>query len=213
MRNTLFLFILFTTQLFAQEYTPDQIIINGTTYNYNFHHMEYYFKYNSMKRPSVNKDTTALNRNYVALFALENNKMYLKDLKIKSKFSDKKYTKSVITKIINNDNERFLNWISGLFYVGLGEALEKQTDTLHIDYPNYIVFELKKGNVTRSDQFTLAQFKVFKNYQFERYIRTIEYKKTYQYLKDNTTMTDFEIEGHIRKNIIFYSRKNMLKDK
>lgn len=212
MKTTItFLITLCSFYIFAQEYIPDQIEIDGNTYDYRFHHMEYYFKYRTSKRPAINKDSTALNRNYVATFLLDKDRLYLKDLKIKPKPTSKEYSKSVIHNIFNNDTEKYLNWISGLYYVGTGEKLQKQTDSLHIEYSNYIVFEIKKGEIVRKDYFTNPQMKIFQNYQFERFHRTVEYKKLVEQLRQQTQMTDWDIDAHIRKNIIFYSKKNMLK--
>lgn len=209
--KTLLFFFISTFVTYAQVYVPDQIIIDNVTYDYRFHHMEQYFKHRTNKRPAINIDSTALNRNYVATFSIENNKLYIKDLKIKATNASKTYTKSVIKTLFNNENEKHLNWINGLYYVGTGRKLEKQIDTLHIEYSDYIVFELKKGEVVRKDYFTNRQMKIFQNYQFERFSKTKEYQKLIDQLKEKTNMTDWEIDIHIRKNIIYYSRRNQLK--
>lgn len=212
MKTLLFaLLTIFSLHTFSQEYIPDEIIVDGITYEYRYHHMEYYFKYHTARRPVVPQDSTVVGRNYVATFRIDKDRMMLHDLRIKSHAAANDYTLSVLPKIINNENEKFLNWINGLFYVGIGEKLEQSVNEWDIEYTDYLVFEVKKGIVVRKDYFNNYQMKAFKDYQYERFHRTADYQKLFQRLKKQTHMSDWQIESHILKNIIYYSKKNMLK--
>lgn len=211
MKYIFILIILFSNTLKAQKYVTDQIIIDSVTYPYRFHHLEQYFKTYPEKRPVVNSDTTVINRNYVAIFKIEKDKIILNDLKIKLKKEANEYTETVLNNVFPTKADKQLNWISGLFYVGIGKPLEKQTDTLHIDYSDYIVFEIKKGTILRKDLFTHKQMNVFKNYQYERFSKTKEFKRLETTLKERYKMTDWELDTYIRRNIIYLSKKNYLK--
>lgn len=195
----------------AQKYDPDYILIDSINYEYRFHHLENYFNRYPDKRPSVNLDSTIINRNYRAIFEIKNNRLYLNSLLIKRNESATNYSKNVINKIFPNENQRFLSWVSGLFYVGFGDKKISPQDSLHISYSQYIVLEIKNGLVVRRDDFNSKQMQAFEDYQYQRFTKTKEYAKIKERLKKSTTMSEWEIESHILKNILYYSRKNQLK--
>lgn len=211
MRYYILILLLISNSGFAQKYITDKIIIDSINYDYRFHHLEQYFKTYPEKRPVVNKDTSIINRGYVATFEIKNNKLLLNDIHVELKKNSQKFNHSIVNKIFPTANDKNLTWITGLFYVGVGEPLDKQNDTLHIDYANYIVFEVKRGTISRKDWFSHKQMDVFKNYQYERFSRTKDFKKLESTLKNRYNMSDWQIDAYIRKNIIYLSRKNFLK--
>ena len=60
------------------KYEPETINWNGKWYPYRYHHMEQYFRYYPNKRPVASKDSTIINRNYLAIFEVSDNQFYLK---------------------------------------------------------------------------------------------------------------------------------------
>ena len=209
-KNILLLFIVLTTIVsYGQKnYEPEKIIWNNTTYPYRYHHMEQYFNYYPDKRPTPNKDTTILNRNYVAIFENANNKFYLKDLLIKGRGTNEKNL-SVFNELSQKSEPMLLSWITGLFDIGIGPERFSKKDSIP-QYSNYIVFEVKKGNIGRVEHFTHNQLQLFKDYQYKRFRETNEYKKLYRRLLYNG-MSELEATSHIYEFILFYSKSNFLK--
>lgn len=197
------------TGLGQKKYEPEQINWNGSTYPYRYHHMEQYFRYYPAKRPVPNIDTTILNRNYLALFEVKDNKFYLNNIYINGK--DPKIKDLSVLNELNKENEPlFLSWISGLFDIGTGSEKIDKNDSLSPIYDNYIVFEVNKGYVTRVESFNYSQLKLFKDYQYNRFKETNDYKRLYRKLIYNG-LSNFDASLHIYQFILFYSKSNHLK--
>lgn len=192
-----------------QNYETEQIIWNGKTYPYRYHHMEQYFRYYPNKRPVASKDSTIINRNYLAIFEVSDNQFYLKDLLIKGNNS-KSMSQSVLLKINDKKEPMLLNWINGLFDIGIGSETFLKTDSITPVYDQYIVFEVKRGVVGRTELFTYNQMKLFKDYQYKRFKGTTDYDRLHSRLVYNG-MTVNEANYHIYQFILFYSRSNFLR--
>ncbi|HUH25891.1 MAG TPA: hypothetical protein VLY87_04650, partial [Flavobacterium sp.] len=150
MKHFYFLFIFlfsFAAQAQSQPYETERMIWNGIEYPYRYHHMEQYFNYYPEKRPVVNKDSTIINRNYIAFFEIKENKLYLNDLLISGKTKTKDY--SVLKELNPKSEAMFLSWISGLFEFGTGLEQFQKNDSLVPYYNNYIVFEVNRGIIGR----------------------------------------------------------------
>lgn len=204
--------ILLFSMLFTwaqKKYEPENIIWNGTTYPYRYHHMEQYFRYYPDKRPVPNIDTTIVNRNYIAAFEVKDKKFFLKNMYINGR-NPKTKDVSVLAELNKKDEPMFLNWVSGLFDIGLGTEKFIENDSLAPIYDNYIVFEVQKGNIGRTETFTYNQLKLFKDYQYKRFKQSVEYQKLMRRLIYNG-MTEGEASLHIYQFILFYSKSNFLK--
>ena len=211
MKHFYTLILLFST-LFTwaqKKYEPENIIWNGTTYPYRYHHMEQYFRYYPDKRPVPNIDTTIVNRNYIAAFEMKDKKFFLKNMYINGR-NPKTKDVSVLAELNKKDEPMFLNWVSGLFDIGLGTEKFIENDSLAPIYDNYIVFEVQKGNIGRTETFTYNQLKLFKDYQYKRFKQSVEYQKLMRRLIYNG-MTEGEASLHIYQFILFYSKSNFLK--
>lgn len=211
MKHFYTLILLFST-LFTwaqKKYEPENIIWNGTTYPYRYHHMEQYFRYYPDKRPVPNIDTTIVNRNYIAAFEVKDKKFFLKNMYINGR-NPKTKDLSVLAELNKKDEPMFLNWVSGLFDIGLGTEKFIENDSLAPIYDNYIVFEVQKGNIGRTETFTYNQLKLFKDYQYKRFKQSVEYQKLMRRLIYNG-MTEGEASLHIYQFILFYSKSNFLK--
>lgn len=200
---------LFTLVVKSQTYHPDKITINGKTYDYRYHHMEQYFKSFPDKRPVPNKDSTLLNRGYIAEFEIDKeHTFYLKDIKTLQNH-DIRQLVSVMNKVSNRENEAMpLFWVNGLFDIGIGDPLYEK-DSLFPSYSRYLVIEITKGKLTRLNEFTDKQLKSFKSYQWNTFYYSAAYKRTYNLLK-RSGMPEEEIEDHIYYHILFYSKRNFL---
>lgn len=204
-----FLFIGTTCSLAQKKYEPENIIWNGTSYPYRYHHMEQYFRYYPDKRPVPNIDTTIVNRNYIASFEVKDKKFFLNNIYIDGR-NPKTKDVSVLAELNKKDEPMFLSWVSGLFDIGLGTEKFRPNDSLTPIYDAYIVFEVQKGNIGRTETFTYNQLKLFKEYQYKRFKTTQDYQRLYRRLVYNG-MTEFEATSHIYEFILFYSKSNFLR--
>ncbi|MEG1022545.1 MAG: hypothetical protein RSE50_13645 [Myroides sp.] len=192
-----------------KKYEPENISWNGTTYPYRYHHMEQYFRYYPDKRPVPNIDTTIVNRNYIAAFEVKDKKFFLNNMYITGR-NPKTKDLSVLAELNKKDEPMFLSWVNGLFDIGLGTEKFSVNDSLVPIYDNYIVFEVQKGNIGRTETFTYNQLKLFKDYQHKRFKETEDYKRLVRRLIYNG-MTEGEASLHIYQFILFYSKSNFLK--
>jgi len=201
--------LLFALHTWAQKnYEPEIISWNGTTYAYRYHHMEQYFRYYPAKRPVVSKDSTIINRNYIAAFEVKDNKFYLNNILISG--NNKTKNVSAMSHIHDKSEPLYLSWVTGLFDIGMGEEKYSVNDTLTPIYDNYIVFEVARGTIGRVENLTYNQLKLFKDYQHKRFKHTEEYTKLKRSLTQNG-MTESEASSHIYNFILFYSKTNFLK--
>lgn len=205
----LILFLCFGYIHAQKKYEPEQIDWQGTVYPYRYHHMEQYFRYYPEKRPVPNIDTTIINRNYRAVFEVKNNKFYLNNIYIQGRNKNVKDL-SVLHELSPKNEPMFLSWISGLFDIGLGSEKFTKNDTVNPIYDHYIVFEIEKGTVGRTEYFTYKQLKLFKDYQYRRFKETPDYKRLYRRLI-YSGMSESEVSSHIYEFILFYSKSNFLK--
>lgn len=192
-----------------KKYEPENITWNGTTYPYRYHHMEQYFRYYPDKRPVPNIDTTIVNRNYIAAFEVKDKKFFLNNMYITGR-NPKTKDLSVLAELNKKEEPMFLSWVSGLFDIGLGTEKFSVNDSLVPIYDNYIVFEVQKGNIGRTETFTYNQLKLFKDYQHRRFKETEDYKRLVRRLIYNG-MTEGEASLHVYQFILFYSKSNFLK--
>lgn len=205
-----FILILFCTYTQAQKkYEPEQINWRGTVYPYRYHHMEQYFRYHPEKRPVPNIDTTIINRNYLAVFEVNDNKFYLQNMYIQGKNKNIKDL-SVLHELSSKNEPMFLSWVSGLFDIGMGTEKFAGNDTLTPIYDHYIVFEINKGHIGRTENFTYNQLKLFKDYQYRRFKESHDYRRLFRRLLYNG-MNESEASSHIYEFILFYSKSNFLK--
>ncbi|MDN3707747.1 hypothetical protein QW060_11535 [Myroides ceti] len=207
----LYLLLLFTVQfLTAQNYHPDKIIIDGITYDYRYHHLEVYFNHYPEKRPVINKDSTIISRGYIAEYEIKDQVLYLKDIKIPVD-GDYKQLVSNTNTVFQDNKTMKMYWVNGLYDVGLGDPIiTSPADTLNPVFNNYYIFEIERGTIIRTNNFTYKQYKRFKDYQWERFRYSEDYTKLYKKML-RTGIPEEDIENHIYYHILFYSKRNFLK--
>lgn len=210
MKTLLLFLVFFNWSAWAQSYHPDQITIQGQTYDYRYHHMEQYFRSFPNKRPVPLKDSTLIHRGYIAEFEIGNDlQFYLKDIKIPLNQSYD-HLISKFQEISGPTNQPlFLYWVNGLFEVGMGAPIDHK-DSLFPTYNKYMVLEITKGKVSRTNIFTHKQLETFKSHQWNIYSTTPAFKKVYESLR-LSGLPESEIKNHIYFHILFYSKKNFLK--
>lgn len=199
----LFLFV-FCFAVYAQRYLPDRMLLNGNEYDYRFHHLEQYFNYYPDKRIVPNKDSTIVNRGYVAFYEIYNDELFLRDIKIENKQDSTGYV-SVREKFSPATEERIpLRWINGVVQIGLGVD-DFKNDSLRPLNNNNIVFEIQRGKIKRKVQFNKDEMRIFKNFQWNKFRITNDYLLIYNKLQ-NMGLSESEINVHIYNNVLYYSK-------
>jgi len=196
--------VLLSTNVIAQKYEPDRIRFHNKEYDYRFHHLEQYFNYYPEKRIVPNKDSTIINRNYIAYYEIYNDEIFLRDIKIKS--AENGEFISVRNKFSPSTEERIpLRWINGVVQIGLGSDDFKK-DSIHPMNTSNKVFEINRGKIKREVNFGKDEMRIFKNFQLDKFRNTIEFDKISYKLRNNG-YSENEIFLHISDNILYYSRK------
>lgn len=207
MKHLYFLILLcFSFNLNAQKYHPDRISIQNKEYDYRFHHLEQYFNYYPEKRIVTNKDSTIINRGYIAFYEIYNDEIYLKDIKIPEHKNNYSKLISVRDKFTTSKEARVpLRWVNGVIQIGIGSN-EIKNDSLKPVNTNNLIFEINKGKIQRSLQFNKEEMRIFNNFQWNKFYNTREYAVLTYKLK-NIGLTEGEIVYHVYNNILYYSKK------
>lgn len=188
--------------IFATEQQADKFYYQGRLYYSTKFPMESYFEIHPKKIPSSHVVVSSLWRGYMATFEFDQGTLALKDIEIqvsqKTKESrDELKWKSVMTHLVPKREKLLLDWYSGLLvlfrgkYVGMGDGEEGS------HFSNYLLLEIKHGKITEKRHYNLAQFKQFKERQFQAYRQTESYRNTVAEYKNQGVLND-EIDSQIK---------------
>lgn len=196
------------SSVFGQKYIPDRIQINGKEYDYRFHHLEQYFNYYPDKRIVQNKDSTIVNRGYIAFYEILNDELYLRDIKVESSKDSTNFV-SVREKFSPSTEELIpLRWVNGVVQIGVGVD-DFKNDSLRPLNDNNLIFEIQRGKIKRKVQFNKDEMRIFKNFQWNKFRTTNEYLLIYRRLQ-NMGLSESEINVHIYNNVLYYSKRIFL---
>lgn len=209
MKHFYFLFLFaIASSVFGQKYIPDRIQINGKEYDYRFHHLEQYFNYYPDKRIVQNKDSTIVNRGYIAFYEILNDELYLRDIKVESSKDSTNFV-SVREKFSPSTEELIpLRWVNGVVQIGLGVD-DFKNDSLRPLNDNNLIFEIQRGKIKRKVQFNKDEMRIFKNFQWNKFRTTNEYLLIYRRLQ-NMGLSESEINVHIYNNVLYFSKRIFL---
>ena len=126
---------------------------------------------------------------------------------VSSASTDTKY-KSVINEIFPGEKNIKAYWFTGLLEVGVGEqVLQKGRGYGSVDYDNYIIIEVNKGNIVKEKKFSYEQYNNFKEVQFQAF------KKTNEYTKADISLKKHHINGRdqlMQEYILEYTNKFLI---
>jgi len=207
---TLLLTMFFGLAAFATIQYPDKIIYKGKVYDLQDNPLESYFDKNPDKRPEFT--STALWHGYRATFELKDGQLYLKDIEIlfidtTVKDYDKRRWKSIIHEIFPDQIDAKMSWLTCILVMPYGEA-----DFNNIDYKNYILLEIDKGDLKKEEHLKYKEYVKFKEKQFKAFKKTDEYEKVKAIFKDDYFDDDEElIDEFIKDDIFKYTPKILIK--
>jgi hypothetical protein len=153
--------------LFATSQIPDVLIYNGTEYNLHNFPMENWFNQFPEKRPPDNYNS-GLWRRYVAIFEIKNNELWLIDVK-KDVGVDMIYGRlifeSIMDKISEGEDAIKMDWFNGLLIFNHGNTRMDNISTY-----DYVLIDIKNGNVYEIINMTNEQYREFHNNRLREYI-------------------------------------------
>lgn len=208
--SILILTICFALNIFATGQIPDTLVYKGSKRYLQTYPLEPYFEKYPDIRPKTRCSSTGLWRNYVATYEIKNNQLFLKDihiLQVNNKLR-KFFYKSVINEIFPYYISRKVIWFTGLMEVSYGKIIEYERFD-RATFENYIVMEVKNGNITNEKHINYKLYKNFKERQFQAFLKTDEYKNlTTSFKKKQRVEVDNSL---IREFILEYTTRILVK--
>jgi len=203
------LFAVSISNVLATAQFPDKLIYGGKEYSLHTNPMETYFSKHPDKKPDSGVSCTALWRGYVATFEIKEKELLLTDIEVivvsKDEHGKSDWDfKSVKNKVMPESDRLKADWFSGILVLPHGERVKYVHMGYESTYSNYILLEIKKGELTNELSFDHKQLEEFKKQQLQAYKRTKDYRKQAEELKSrNVTQKDIDsILGHHILNYI-----------
>jgi len=149
------IFFLLPVTLFATEQIPDTLIYDGSVFELSSlpdYPLEKYYQTQQQKRPEFKVGprivgSTALHRAYIALWEIEDKRLYLKG--IKGFIGDEKVNlKKLFTKNFKRGKVA-ASWYTGTITIPSGRVIRHHHWEKFRIYENSIILEFKKGIVVR----------------------------------------------------------------
>jgi len=180
--------------------------------------------------------STALWRNYIATFEIKENKFNVVDICIqdylkisnvdgkgndshkrieisifKDVFKEFTYEKGFLlyeSTLLAFDIYKFyfLDYYTGLLIVPEGKMINYVHLGYASTYERYIIFEIKKGILTKEKQLNFKEYEQFKENQFKYYKKTENYKKQFDEMKSIGRTKEY-IDDFLRSSVIEFSNE------
>lgn len=223
---------------FAQRQVPDKLEYDDITYSLQQFPLEEYFLKHSDKKPKGTVFSASLSKQYVATFELRENFLFLKDLEVREFQTDTLNTDKLVRQLDSilgskTKNYRYVyksvidslrltnlkvDWLTTLLVLPYGKK-SRNLSGYDFDYENYLLLEIKEGQLLRNRKFTHEEFQTFKSLQYENFKRSSAYiKEKRRLMKHYRGLIDREncendaescleqfCDGLIRKNITEYT--------
>jgi len=193
---------------FTAQY-PDKIKYKGIEYSLNTNPLEPYFEKNPEKRPKAS--STALWRGYIGHFEIIEDQLFLTDITQPRYYTDsdgKSRTKNIsyYKRIFPKKEKVKIDWYNGILILPFGERIKYVHSGYASEYSNYILLEIKKGNLKKDKNYIHKQFLKFKKRQFDEFKKTTEFKTEFENIKTNfPEWNEKDIETFLKNYIINYT--------
>jgi hypothetical protein len=205
------LLLVLPSSLFATAQQGDELMLDGKTYTISTEPLEGYLQKNPGKLPESNVTSTALWRGYVATWAIRDNRLMLRDVKLLQSVanpSPKGHStelRSVMPSMFPGQEQVFADWFSGYLVVPTGKMMHYTHMGYASIYSNYVLLKIENGIVTKKEQLDSKAFVKFREKQFELFKESDEYKKALNEAETGETkMSAKENEEFLRQ---YYSGK------
>ena len=201
---------------FACPQVPDKIIYNGKEYELpafplpdnplGNHPLEIYFEKNPderlQERGLIRGVPLFLHRGYVATFEIKDNQLYVKDIEI---LEGKE--KSVMQKVFPNQKSVKIDWATGLIALPTGKMTSPEFLSLKT-YDNYILLEIKNGDVAKTKTFQNAQeYAEYRERLFQAFKKTGIYKEMKKEWMEREFFDQNDFDSWVKARVQNYTPK------
>jgi len=169
-------FIVCVSNVFATAQTPDYVIYEGEKYDLFTNPLDSFFEKNPDKKPESHSSGNW--RGYIATFAVTNNTLVLKSIETEVYTNDTYSTVSIKEKVFANTDDQPINWFTGVLTLPQGEQVNYVHMGYGSTYENYILLEVKNGELKKVRNLDSKEYELFRNRQYEAFKKTKIYKDT-----------------------------------
>ncbi len=219
MRNLLiFIILIIGFKVLATPQIPDILIYEGRKYDWNGYSPAYeYFKRNNFQPPHEAVVTTANYSVFIMTYEIVNQKLFLIDVEIEvtqeskygSDYPPDLVSKSVFKTYFPNQEKVLMDFYSNIQIITFVEIKEvTQNNWTDIHWEDYLVFEIKNGNVISELDLNYKKFRRLKKNQFKEFKKTADYQKAIKNEKENLEgfnefrPNKFTMDEYLESNIL-----------
>lgn len=180
MKKLILFALIISLKVFATEQISDILIFNGKIYEWNNYNpaRDYLEKFN-FKVPDDAIETTANYGYYIFTYTIENDSLFLTDIKILVKKEKDLESRSVFEVFFKDKKRIIMDSYSKIQTFPYGKKIEvRKSNWTDIHYPNYLVLEFKNGKVEKHYDLNYKSFLKLKKNQFLKFKQTPEYSKS-----------------------------------
>jgi hypothetical protein len=188
--------VLWTSETYATGQEPDILIFKGKRYSLYTNPLDGYFRKYPDKKPKSDIISTGNWRGYVATFELIDSTLFLRDIVIETNDSKK----SVMNEVFPGQSAVAIEWFNGLLTAPYGQLLKYVHMGYGSTFENYLIFEIRLGQLTKVKDFKYEEYVKFKDKQFELFKETEDYKKIVLTLKGKFKSSDEQLESFMKIN-------------
>lgn len=197
---------------FATAQEGDILFLNGKKYFIYTNPLEPFLRANPERLPKSDVVSTGLWRGYVATWAVNHERLVLRDIAILESVSKpgeqgiSTELVSVMTKVFPGEKEVVASWFTGHVIVPDGKLVNYVHMGYASTYKKYILLRVEQGRVTRQQEADSAAFVKFRNAQFSAFKKTEEYREALAEANKEGSMDAKQNEEFLRE---FYSERYM----
>ncbi|MDX6180787.1 hypothetical protein SGQ44_01380 [Flavobacterium sp. Fl-77] len=180
MKKLILFALIISLKVFATEQISDILIYNGKTYEWNnYNPARDYLETFNFKVPDDAIETTANYGYYIFTYTIENDSLFLTDIKILVKKEKHLESRSVFEVFFKDKKKIIMDLYSKIQTIPYGKKIEvRKSNWTDIHYPNYLVLEFNNGKVEKHYDLNYKSFLKLKKKQFLKFKQTPEYPKS-----------------------------------
>lgn len=197
------------SKIFATAQGPDYLIIERDTLKLHCNPLETYFEKNPLPENTITTISTGLWRGYIAYFKLLNNKLIVENVYKLDYYKDSQgNSHEKLTSIYDIAFKKIKDFECD-FYNGVLICPQGKTlDYVHMGYSsvyeNYILFEVKNGEIIKEVKLSNKEFIDLKLKHYENFKKSQEYKN----LLNETIISFKESEHELEKQFKEIKKEN-----
>jgi hypothetical protein len=193
--------LLTTVKTNATAQQPDILIYQGKNYRLYTNPLDQYFSKYPDKKPKTSIISSGNWRGYVAIFEIIDSTLFLRDIEVEDNDGKNGLRKrSAMDEVFPGQKIVVLDWFNGLLTSPYGQLLKYVHMGYSSAYENYLILEIRQGQLTKSKDFKYEDYIKFRDRQFELFKQTREYEKSLTLLKEKFKSSDETLESFMKIN-------------